>query len=124
MEKFIAMASNRLKCIFYADSMAEIGDFLSFDLTNALVDFTNAIDCETIDFRFQGMSQDENYYYIDVRQKLLVTGDLKTKIKHKKFTVKLRFMRSKDSIMYTDFYKDWYVGEISFGRKKYDDKSE
>lgn len=68
MEKFISMASNRLKCIFYADSMAEIGDFVSCDL--------------------------------------------KTKIKRKKLTVKLRFTRPKESIMSMDFYRDWYIGEI------------
>lgn len=112
MEKFISMASNRLKCIFYADSMADIGDFVSCDLTNTLVDYANVIDCETMDFRFEKMSQDEDYYYIDVRQKVLLTGDLKTKIKRKKLTVKLRFMRPKESIMSMDFYRDWYIGEI------------
>lgn len=112
MEKFISMASNRLKCIFYADSMVDIGDFVSCDLTNTLVDYANVIDCETMDFRFEKMSQDEDYYYIDVRQKVLLTGDLKTKIKRKKLTVKLRFMRPKESIMSMDFYRDWYIGEI------------
>lgn len=117
MEKFIAMASNRLKCIFYADSMAQIGDFVSCDLTNTLVDYANVIDCETIDFRFEKMSQDENYYYIDVRQKVRLTGDLKTKIKRKKLTAKLRFMRPKDSIMSLDFYRDWYIADIKISRK-------
>ena len=81
------------------------------------MDCANVIDCETIDFRFERMSQDENYYYIDVRQKVLLTGDLKTKIKRKKLTVKLRYMRPKDSIMSLDFYRDWYIADIKVSRK-------
>lgn len=112
MEKFIAMASNRLKCIFFADSMAQIGEFVSCDLTNILTDYANVIDCEPLDFRFEGMSRDENYYYIDVRQKVLLTRDLGRRIRRKKLTVKLRFMRPKESIMSMDFYRDWYIGEM------------
>ncbi len=112
IEKFIAMTDSRLKRIFYADSMADIGNFVSCDLTEFLKKYANVVDCETLDFRFVGMSQDENYEYIDVRQKVLLTGDLGYRMKRKKRTVKIRFMRSKDSIMYTDFYRDWYVGEV------------
>lgn len=112
IEKFIAMTDSRLKRIFYADSMADIGDFVSCDLSEFLKDYANVVDCETLDFRFMGMSQDENYEYIDMRQKVLLTGDLGNRIKRKKRTVKIRLMRSKDSIMYTDFYRDWYIGEI------------
>lgn len=112
VEKFIAMADSRLKRIFYADSMADIGDFVSCDLTELLRKYANVVDCESMDFWFKGMSQDENYEYIDVRQKVLLTGDLGNRMKRKKFTVKIRYMRSKDSIMYTDFYRDWYISEI------------
>ena len=112
MEKFASMAGNRLKMLFYADSMAEIGDFVSCDLSTFLQTYANVVDCETMDFWFMGMSQDENYEYIDVRQKVLLTGDLGNRMKRKKLTVKIRYMRSKDSIMYTDFYRDWYISEI------------
>lgn len=112
IEKFIAMADSRLKRIFYADSMVDIGDFVSCDLAEFLKKYVNVVDCETMDFWFMGISQDENYEYIDVRQKVLLTGDLGNRMKRKKRTVKIRFMRSKDSIMYTDFYRDWYIGEI------------
>ena len=116
------MADSRLKRIFYADSMADVGDFISCDLSEFLKKYANVVDCETMDFWFMGISQDDNYEYIDVRQKVLLTGDLGNRMKRKKLTVKIRYMRSKDSIMYTDFYRDWYVGEISFGGKKYGDK--
>ena len=112
LEKFAAMTSNRIKAIFYADSMADIGDFVSCDLTEFLRKYANVVDCESMDFWFMGMSQDENYEYIDVRQKVLLTGDLGNRMKRKKLTVKIRYMRSKDSIMYTDFYRDWYISEI------------
>ncbi len=112
MEKFIAMASNRLKCIFFADSMAQIGEFVSCDLTNILTHYANVIDCVPLDFRFEGMSRDENYYYIDVRQKVLLTRDLGRRTRRKKLTVNLRFMRPKESIMSMDFYRDWYIGEM------------
>jgi len=122
VEQFVSMADSRLKRIFYADSMADVGDFISCDLSEFLKKYANVVDCETMDFWFMGISQDENYEYIDVRQKVLLTGDLGNRMKRKKLTVEIRFMRSKDSIMYTDFYRDWYVGEISFGGKKYGDK--
>ena len=112
MDKFAAMTGSRVKRIFYADSMEDIGDFVSCDFSDFLKDYANVVDCETMDFRFNGISQDENYEYINVRQKVLLTGDLGTKIKRKKLTVKLTYMRSKDSIMYTDFYHDWYISEI------------
>ena len=112
MEKFAAMTGSRVKRIFYADSMADIGDFVSCDLSEFLKDYANVVDCETLDFRFDGIFRDENYEYINVRQKVLLTGDLEIKMKRKKCTVNIRFMRSKDSIMYTDFYRDWYIDEI------------
>ena len=108
--------------LFYADSMADVGDFVSCDLSTFLQIYADVLDCETLDFWFGKISQDDNYEYIEVRQKVLLTGDFGDIVKRKKLIVKLRFMRSKDSIMYTDFYRDWYVGEISFGGKKYGDK--
>ncbi|MBR6664188.1 MAG: hypothetical protein IKL22_00545 [Lachnospiraceae bacterium] len=112
VEQFVSMADSRLKRIFYADSMADVGDFISCDLSEFLKKYANVVDCETMDFWFMGISQDENYEYIDVRQKVLLTGDLGNRMKRKKLTVKIRYMRSKDSIMYTDFYRDWYIGEV------------
>lgn len=112
IEKFIAMADNRVKCILYADSMAEIGSFAGCDLTKVLEEYENVVDCETLDFWFVGMSQDDTYQYLNVRQKVLLTGDLGYRMKRKKLTLELTFMRSRDSIMYTDFYCDWYIFEM------------
>ena len=122
IEKFVSMAGNRLKCMFYADNMEKIGEFISCDLINFLYENDNVVNCETNNLWFESLSEDENYWYVEVCQKVILTRDLEYKMERKKQTVKIRFMRSKDSIMYTDFYRDWYVGEISFGGKKYGDK--
>lgn len=92
--------------------MAEIGSFAGCDLTKVLEEYENVVDCETLDFWFVGMSQDDTYQYLNVRQKVLLTGDLGYWMKRKKLTLELRFMRSRDSIMYTDFYCDWYIFEM------------
>ena len=106
------MTSSRLKRIFYADSMEEIGDFVSCDLSSFLKDYENVVDCETIDFWFEGMSQDDTCQYMDVRQKVLLTGDLGKRMKRKRLIVKLRFMKPLESIMSMDFYHDWYVTSV------------
>lgn len=112
IERFAAMAENRLKCIYYGDTMADIGAFVSNDFSAFLEKHKDVVNCDVVNFWFHKFWQDEENQYIEVCQRVVLTKVMGNRIKRKKKNVKMRFMRPINSIMSTDFYHDWYVTEV------------
>lgn len=108
-ETFMAMASGRLKCIYYAESQEEIGGFLGTDIRDFLEMHKDVLNCEQTGFLFENFWVYEDYMYMDVEQKVLLDLHKLNRIEQQEKTVFVRFMKARDSIMSEDFYHDWYV---------------
>ena len=108
-EKFKAMATARLKCIYYAESQEEIGDFLSTDINDFLDQHEDVVNCEQTGFLFENFWVYEDYMYMDVEQKVLLDLRKLNRIEQQEETVIVRFTKPINSIMSEDFYQDWYV---------------
>ncbi|MBO5346734.1 MAG: hypothetical protein J6A45_01155 [Lachnospiraceae bacterium] len=111
-EKFMAMASGRLKCIYYAESQEEIGSFLGTDISDFLEMHKDVLNCEQTGVLFDNFWVTEDYMYMDVEQKVLLDLHKLNRIEQQEKTVFVRFMKARDSIMSEDFYHDWYVTDV------------
>lgn len=108
-EKFMAMASGRLKCIYYAESPEEIGSFLGGNINDFLEKHKDVVNCEQTGVLFDNFWVTEDYMYMDMEQKVLLDHHRQSRIEQQEETVMVRFMKARDSIMSEDFYHDWYV---------------
>ena len=111
-EKFMAMASGRLKSIYYAESQEEIGSFLGGNINDFLEKHEDVVNCEQTGFLFENFWVYEDYMYMDVEQKVLLDLHKLNRIEQQEETVIVRFMKARNSIMSEDFYQDWYVMDV------------
>lgn len=107
--QFIAMASSRLKCLYYAESREDIGSFTDPDLNIYLNHQKNVVNCELAGFAFDDFVVTKDYMQMCVEMKVILDCNVQRHIEQQEETVKVRFVKARDSIMSEDFYHDWYV---------------
>ena len=106
---FMAMASSRLKCLYYAESREDIGSFTDPDLNIYLNHQKNVVNCELAGFAFDDFVVTKDYMQMCVEMKVILDCNVQRHIEQQEETVKVRFVKARDSIMSEDFYHDWYV---------------
>lgn len=107
--QFMAMASSRLKCLYYAESREDIGSFTDPDLNIYLNHQKNVVNCELAGFAFDDFVVTKDYMQMCVEMKVILDCNVQRHIEQQEETVKVRFVKARDSIMSEDFYHDWYV---------------
>lgn len=117
VEKFISITNSRLKRLYYADTVEEVGDIISCDITGFLKDHANVVNCETLNFWFTGFREDGDYMYMDITQKVRLERDLGDRIVRSKQTIMLQLMKPIQGIMSEDLYSDWSVVKIETHEK-------
>ncbi len=110
--QFMAMASSRLKCIYYAESMEDIGSFIDGDLSGFIGNHKSVVNCELAGFIFDDFVVTKDYMHMCVKMDVLLDCNIQGHIEQQEETVMVRFTKVRDSIMSEDFYHDWYVTDV------------
>lgn len=109
LEQFIAQASGRLKCIYYADNQAAVETFVNGDLGDFIKNHQNVVNCELMDFHFMNFYSDAQKDTISAKLVVILDRDEGSyRIKRKTETIKVWFERPVEGIM----NQDWYVAGI------------
>lgn len=117
LEKFISIIVSRTQRLYYADSMEDIGDFISCTVTGFLQEHANVVNVEPVNFWFTGYREDGRYMYMDVTQRVRLEKDLGDRIKRSKETIMLQLMKPIQGIMSEDLYSDWSVVRVETHEK-------
>lgn len=110
--QFMAMASSRLKCIYYAESMEDIGSFTDGDLSGFIGNHKSVVNCELAGFIFDDFVVTKDYMHMCVKMDVFLDCNIQGHIEQQEETVMVRFTKVRDSIMSEDFYHDWYVTDV------------
>lgn len=110
--QFMAMASSRLKCIYYAESMEDIGSFTDGDLSGFIGNHKSVVNCELAGFVFDDFVVTKDYMHMCVQMDVLLDCNIQRHIEQQEETVMVRFTKVRESIMSEDFYHDWYVTDV------------
>lgn len=109
LEQFIAQASGRLKCIYFADTQAAVETFVNGDMRDFMKAHQNVVNCELMDFLFGDFFTDGRSETIVASLTMMLDRDEGAhKIKRKTETIKVWFERPIEGIM----NQDWYVAGI------------
>ena len=111
-QQFMAMASSRLKCIYYAESMEDIVSFTDANLSGFINNHKSVVNCELAGFVFDDFVVTKEYMHMYVQMDVLLDCNIQGHIEQQEETVMVRFAKVRDSIMSEDFYHDWYVTDV------------